>query len=697
MDKPWYGRSAGNAVACVWTVLLAAVVGLALATGAGNCQAQSRASLQLKGAQEIAPFRLTGIDGYVETRYLSDDNISSAAAGGAGSHTKQSNMIGEVFLMTHSYIYHPSLLLLDLGGGPTFDKGSYDGDGVTANSNRQMFNLSGRATILRDKPYTGAVFYDRRNGIQSMGPAQAMITQNTLYGANFLLLKPVTQIPLQMDLIRTENQGNGAGQIIEDRTDQIRLRLEASLGQLGSSRFNFEGTRQDSVSGSSGLPIQASSSTNDRLNLDTLLKFGAMNEYDLNNVVTYNTNRYHIGHNLPAELQDFGFGLDLRGQHSADLQTYGRYNFNTSKQGDQDMTMNSAGAGVSYHLTPDLSGNLGARGEDNKSSQINSTSYGLDGSAQYRQTLPLGQATASYSFAYNQHDQQAAALQASVIGEHVTLNGTTLTTLVKEQIIAGSVIVSNLTRTQSFVEGVDYVLFPLGLRLRIQRVIGGNILDGEEVLVDYSYATGGSYAASQRDNTVGLNWTLKSYLEAYLRYTDSAPHLISGTPTSPFNPAYSTFYGVRTDFPLSLLAQEFLLGGHAEHEDRREIVAPYQRADYEAYAQTDLPWFRRGNVRAGTRRTQVDYDLSPAQGVRLVAYDLRLGARTENGIDLSAEATHERDTGGPQTRERTFASAKARWRMRKLQATFDLTRVRETQGVTGRTRTYGQLVLRRDF
>lgn len=678
-------------------VAASVAVGLVLAPGAGDCWAQASAPLRLKRAQEIAPFRLTGIDGYMVARYLSDDSRSSGQAGGAGSRARQSNLSEELFLMTHSYIYHPSLLSLDLGGGPVIDKGSYNADGVTTNSKRQLYNLSARATVLRDKPYTGALFYDRSNQTQSMGPAQVMLTENTRYGANFSLLRPVTPIPMQVELTRSENQGRGAEQVIEDRIDQLRLKMDANVGKLGRSAFQYQGTRQDSRSGSSGLPIQASSSSNDGMNLDTRLKFGARNEYDLSNMVTLNTSRYSVGQGALVRLQDFGFGLDLRGRQSDDLQTYGRYNFNTSKQDVQETTANSASAGLSYRLTPELSGTLAARGDNTQTSQLSSTLYGIDGSAQYRRTLPLGEATAGYSFAYSQREQQATALQANVIGERVTLTGTTLVPLLQEQIAAGTVIVGNLTRTQIFVEGLDYVLSTLGLRLRIQRVLGGNILDGQEVLADYAYATGGTYATSQLDNTINLSWALKSYLGVFLRYADSARKLESGLPTSPLNPGRSILYGSRVELPLSLPWQEFVIGGRAEREDRREVISPYERASLEAYAQTELPFVRNGNIRIGRRQMQVDYEYNPAQGVKLAAYDLRLWSRVGYGIDLSAEASRERDTGTPVARERSSASVKAQWRKRKLLLTFDLTRVRDAQGAAERTRTYGQIILRRDF
>lgn len=670
---------------------------VALLPVAGVCWAQANAPLRLKTASEIAPFRLTGVEGYVQARYLTDDSGSTGPTGGAPSHARQSTLSEEVYLMTHSYIYHPSLLSLDLGGGPVLDKSSDGSDGAGTTARRQMFNLNGRATFLRDKPYTGALFYDRGSQTQSVGPAQQMLTENTRYGATFSLLSAVTPVPMQVDLTRSRSQGTGAGQVVDDRTDQLRLKMDTTLSKLGETTFQLVSTRQDSASGSAGLPIQAGSMASDRANLDTRLRFGASNEYDFSNAVALNRSNYTVGQGALSNLKDFSFGLDLRGRNSDALQTYGRYNFNASRQDEQSMTQNSVSAGLSYQFKPDLSGTLAARGESNRASQLSSTLYAVDGSVQYRQTLPLGQAMAGYSVAYSRRDQQATALETRMVGEHATLGGTGFAALGKPQIVAGTVRVSNLTRTQTFVEGSDYVLSPIGLELRIQRLISGNILDGQEVLIDYAYLSGGSYAASQFDNTLNLSWSFKNYLNLFARYLTSTPRLESGAPSSPLNAVTSTFYGARTDFPLSLGWQEFLLGGSAEREIRHETIAPYRRASLEAFAQTDLPLLRSGGIRMGSRRMQVDYDDSPLQGVNLAAVDLRLWARVGYGIDLSAEATRHRDTGTPELREGSVASLKAQWRQRKLLWTLDLTRVHDAQGAAERTRSYGQMLLRRDL
>lgn len=675
-------------------------IGLALLLGAGTCWAQASGPLRLRAAQEIAPFRFTGIEGYTQTRYLRDDSRSRGQPGKPESSATQSILTEEVFLMTHSYIYHPRLVALDIGGGPVLERGSAASDDIRSSNRRQIYNLTGRATILRDKPYNGALFYDRSNQTQSIGPAQVMLTESTRYGFDFALLKPVTPMPVQLNVTRLQTQGSGADQMLDDRINQVNLRIERDLGTLGRTAVQYRNASQESVSGNPGLPIQATHSTSQNLNLDTRLKFGANQQYDLVNIVTLNTQRYGGGAASLADLRDLRLSLDLRGRHSEDLRTFARYNLGASEQGDQTLTLNSAGAGLDYRVTPELSGALAARSDINTTSQLASNLYGIDGTATYRRALPLGQLTAGYSFAYTQRDQEAKAPQAKAIGELRTLTGTTPVPLARPQVIAGSVVVSNLTRSQTFIEGSDYVLSVIGLDTRIQRVIGGNILDGQDVLVDYAFDVGGTYAVSQLDQALNLNWGYKNYLNVYLSLADSSPQLRSGALTAPLNPGKSRLYGARADLPLKSrwdLLQDPRIGGRAEWENRREAISPYERATQEVFAQAALPLVHSGSVRLGTRRTQTEYDLNPDKGVNITAYDLRLWARVGYGVDFSVDAIRERDTGTPVLRERSFLTAKAQWRVRRFRVSFDLTRTRDAQGTTERTRKYGMLVVRRDF
>lgn len=661
---------------------IAGAVLFSLGAGGGNA------------AEEIAPFRLTGVEGSATTRFLRDE-IVTAQPGGAPSRQMQSDLRQEVFFMTHSYAYHPGFVSLDIGGGPILQRQSFTADSGDAQSQGALYNFTGRANFLRDKPYRGSVFYDHLNPTVSVSPGQVLTQQNTRYGFDFALLAPVTPVPLYIDATRSHFQGRGADRVIDDQVDRVGLRATRSFGALGSTQFQYQNTHQESMSGSPNIPIQSSAAASQGFSLDSRFQFGGARQYDLVNLLNYNTQSYALEQGAIPDRRDLRVLFDLRGRLSESLQTFGNYSYSASSQGEIVSALNAASAGLSYTIAKDLTTTLGVRGEDNQTNQFSAQLYGVDGSARYQHALAGGTAQASYGVRYDLHDQHAVASQTPVLGERITLTGTTYSALAHQHVTAGSVTLSNLTRTQTFIEGHDYTLTVVGLETRVQRLIGGNILDGQDVLVDYSYDVGGTYAYTQTDQTMNLGWNLRSYLNLYYRLYDSAPQLTSGAPTFQLNTIRSNLFGARTDLPLAK-SFELMVGGGWELEDRRETISPYRRIAEDAYVQTEEPLFSSGTLRFSTRRLRVDYENS-IQNINLTGYDFRYWSRHWFGLDVSADAGYEVDTGTPVERSRVTASLKAQWRYRKASLTFDLGHTRETQGALDRSRTLVQILARREF
>ena len=690
----------------VWVV--AALVGVTAFAGAGSGAAQSRGGIRTIETPDVAPFRMTGIEGYVLGRYWRDDTDTITSYGTSSAQTSDSrqlltNLSGDFFVMTHNYVYHPNLLLLDLGAGPVLYRQSYSADGNDTTSNRATYNLTARATLLRDKPYRGGLFYERTNDSYPVGPSQSLLTENTRYGFDAALLAPVTPVPINVNWTHQQTQGKGTEQVVDERVDNFNFRAERGWGGLGRTLFAYQGIQDDSKSGSVGLPIQATRSKTNRFDLDTDLHFGGGKEYDLINTVSLYTLDQTANQGAIVDTQQFRFDLNLLGRPSEALQTRARYQFDGQNQNaqsgpDQTTKINILDAGGTYTANPNLSGTFDTTATFTRSTPYSANQVGVSGSVNYRHALPLGDIGASYAFNYFRRDQNSTEPMAQVIGERVTLTGTTWATLRRPQIVLSTVVVSNVPRTQTYVEGRDYALQVIGLATQIQRLVGGSIVDGQEVLVDYDFDTGGTYVLDEFDNSLELRWSYQSYLSIYARYLDMAPHLISGTPTSPLNPVTSSIYGTRADVPFAFLTQQVTLGGFAEWEDRREVIAPYRRTTFNGYAETTLPLIARGGIRLGVQQQNTRYDYTPDQNVNEITYNLRVWARLRSGLDLSIDATRTRDTGSPQVaREYTNTMAKAVWRVRRFLLTAYLARTKESQGPTEQTHTRAQIDLRREF
>ena len=646
-------------------------------------------------AAEIESFKLTGVDGYVTLQYVQDQQTTDQPGKAPRSRQAQSGFRNEVFVMTHSYVYHPNLMTLDLGGGPILHSESFTGDTGEARARGALYNLTARATLLRDKPYTGSLFFSHLNPTVSVAPGQVLTQENTRYGFDFSLLAAASPVPVQAGFVRSHSRGRGTDRLVDDRSDQFNLGASRSYGALGSTQVQYQTSHQASQSGSQNLPIQSSTADNQSVNVDTRLQLGDKRQYDLANLVSFNRQGYALGAGALPELKDGRFMLDLRARHSNKLHSHGSYNYGHSSQGDLDSVTQAASAGLNYWPMTGLETSFGARGDNNRTRQFSARSHSVDGSFRYEQPLPIGVGQVSYGVRYDSRAQQAQSSQTGVLGERITLSGIAHISLAHSHVIAGTPVVSNAGRTQIFVAGVDYLLTVVGNETRVQRLIGGSILDGEQVLVDYAYDVGGTYAYHQLDQTLSLNWNLSRYANGYFRYFTSAPRLASGSPSFPLNDVRSSTYGLRADLPFNP-GLPITIGGGIEFENRHETVSPYQRMANDLYIQTDEPLFGLGNVRASLRRSRIDYTIA-AQNSDVRGYDLRYWSRHWFGIDLSAALSAERDDAGLIPRHRSDGSIGVQWQERRFTLSSSLIRTREIQAGVERNRTTFQFLAKRDF
>ena len=82
--------------------------------------------------QEVAPYRMTGVEGNITLRYLGDEQTSSGN-GVVQPHEKRATFQEELNIFTHGYVYHPNFLKVDVGGGPMQVQNRLD---TNAGSNR---------------------------------------------------------------------------------------------------------------------------------------------------------------------------------------------------------------------------------------------------------------------------------------------------------------------------------------------------------------------------------------------------------------------------------------------------------------------------------------------------------------------------------------------------------------------------------
>ncbi len=636
-------------------------------------------------AQELGGFHVTEVRGKAELRYLYNE-ILTRQGGATTLYEARPTWEEEVWTLTRSYVYHPNLVDLDLGGGVVLVQNRFESLDEERRSDDTLLNLLARARILRKKPYPLTLFYERENPSIYPGLVERFQQTNSRYGLDLSLRPPVSPLVVEVDATRETQEGAGPSLIVDESIDRANMRAYYRTGSGDHVQAVVQWSRQHSASGSPDLPITPARDRATAVTLDSAHTLGSTDRFRLTNYIS------RIDHEGTYPRRETRFTPFLRWTHTERLKTIYRYSYLDASQEDIDTTNQSGQAELFYSPGPDTQFTADLHADDNDTTNLRSSTRGANASYSHKRYLPFGTWQMSAALRSDATDRVSGSDTAQVIGEVLVLEGTTPVPLAHEFVVPGSVVIQNATRTQTYVEGVDYRLIVVGATTSVQRLVTGSILDGEQVLADYAYQTGGTFGFASREWRFSTTLTVIEHVDLYLRYRDRTLDLTSGVSSLPLNSLRNTTYGLRFDLPLQ---GGMALGGDASHERQDEVIAPYQGTRYSAYLQ--LPLARLyGSLRLGYGRIRVDV-FGSAEDTDLTRQSVVLQSRPWPRVLLNLEYSDEVDTGGTLDRTLQTAIFRARWRYRRLVLSAEADRLVEEQGDTARERLLYRITLRRDF
>ena len=604
----------------------------------------------------------------------------------------------EFALKTRGYVYHPNMLSMKIGGSVLYDQSKFetlDGDSST---DSQRTNVFAFLDFLEKKPYPLTLYFDQQNPSVSTGLNGRFIQENTRYGFDFSLLEPFSPIQITVGAFQLTSQGEGLDQVVDDIQKQSNIRLYHAYGIGNFAQLSHQVNDFESRSGSLGLPIESRSFITESSVFNSRNVFGENNKFKLTNNITYSTQD-----ELP-DRKDLRFNPNLTWQHSEYVNSFYRYDFSETNEEVQDAKNHKLAVGAAK-TGKDFSASFDVHATDNETTsettRLEFQNYGGNFSISYLKPVSAGDLRLSYAGAYDQNNQETDTNNAllKVFDEEHVLTGTTAQTLVRDFIDVGTITVTNITRTQTFVLGLDYNLIIIGSTVQIQRRAGGNIIDGQTVLVNYDYATGGTFNYDTISQNLNLNLSFARYYNLYVRYFNKNQQLQEGDPTITLNSVSRSTVGIRADRPLQ---NGITLGGEFVYEDNNEDnndintedTSSYIKQNYDAFIELPLP--RLTDVRFSARRVLVDNENS-LEDVDLNSYILRINAQPWLRTRLSFESSYENDTGSAIDRLLRSHRLQADWRVRQLSVSFLAHYSVEELADTERERWTVKFVARREF
>jgi hypothetical protein len=603
--------------------------------------------------QDIKTFGLLDVSGHFRVGYLFDDREYGSSVEGRTTWEE------EFFLLSESFIYHPGFLNMDIGGGPIFVQQEFSSGLDEASNKDTLFNFLARLNFLELKNYPFSLHYERSHPSVTTSLAGRFLTQNDTYGIRgrvFDILGGSTALDFEAGS-RT-SQGSALGSVVDEGADSVSLRILTSYRTYDRLELKYDRIDTESASGSPGLPIFRSDISHEISEINSRNLFGMDDRFEIFQILRRIQQVTEAANT--TTLDNRQYQANMRWKHTDKMRSFFRIRTYDTQHTFSESELQNVELGFVRQAGKNLFFDSTIEYESAEQTGFSRDLSTLRGSFTHTRDVGFGNLGLSGSLRGTRTDQDSSAASILVFDETHVLNGTTPVDLANEFVIIGSVIVRNAAGTQLFIEGLDYRLLVIGSVTSVQRLINGNITDGETVSVDYSYETSGTAEFDTLGSGVALNIGLFNTVNAYLRYEAQDTSLRSGEFTNPVNDRNGIELGVS-------ISNQFLDGwsmsGQYRHRDQDEDISPFVSDALDVSLMTSL----RGtwNVTLAGGLSMIDFENS-AEDVDQISYRLGLSGRLFRRVQFQYDAAYLSDTGGTLSRKQLQHRLNLQWGYRQV-------------------------------
>ncbi|MES9971002.1 MAG: hypothetical protein ABW092_13290 [Candidatus Thiodiazotropha sp.] len=639
---------------------------------------------------ELGMFRIYNIDGALEFGHSVQD-VEVTRVDGFPSSQQRTISSQELELESKGYIYHPNLVDMEMGVGVRFQNNEFEVDTGSNETEETLYSFFGNFNLLRHKPYPVYLHYSQRNPTVSVDLADSLTVEHRDYGAIFSLEKPLVAYPMKLRINHSDSSGKSRGTLIDSEIDNLQFNLYVDPSDRFTGSLGLFQSRKKSGSGSLELPIQNTMSEEFGLNASSSYLFGKEYAHRFDNNLYYTS--VESGHLDTRE--DIHFTSYLELGHSKDFNTFYRYDINSTKYSETNIKTSNESLSANFlaNLNEEITLSGGIDTSDEKNEGFDRNIHGVNSSIRYTTDLSDHFAfNTTYSFSYKFNKQDSDVFQINRIGESHILDGLSAVSLQNEFVVPGSVTVSNASRSQIYIEGIDYRLTVVGVETRIERLITGNIPDGETVLVDYGFESGGSFDYSYLRQKIGFGLRYDDTYNFSLTFTKNEETLEAGRPLRPLYTREKALASVDARYRLSTSSN---LSWGIELEKESGDFRPYMREQADINFVVALPLFssfldlRSIYENIDNEFSEEDVDLRHHAARLFTRYGYRSTSRLELAI--------EEDTGGTIHRDTTRVTLEYLWRWRLLSFAVEGRYRHDEQGGVSRKDSSVYLTLTREF
>jgi hypothetical protein len=596
------------------------------------------------GAQQIEVLKLTDVRGFVELGVESRRELRERD--GQDTFDRDDIDLREILnVSTSGYVYHPRFLTFSAGA--LLDLIQVSNRGEVTSDDREQLGGHWNLNFLKEHPWGLTLLGDVRE-LEIERPFQSSLdVTSRVMGAAF----HYRQGPLPF-VFSYKNRDRSGGEDIDESGDEWAIRADYDLSEDSYGRLEYVTTDED---------IRGQDIDRQVFFANNRSFFGPARSKRLNTSFrSYRQSDASGDTDLTTAIGLFDW------RHSPTFSTSYGIDFQRTEREVSDTDNLNLFASARHRLFESLTSELEAYG------RFQDASFGderrMGGALREEYTKELADwgrlrlmLTPHAEIVQNRPEGQFGFQN----DEAVVLTGVLPVRLGETNIDVSTIVVTDASRSITYVEDLDYMVLQRGGVVELRRLITGDIADGETVLVDYQFALEGDNDIRDSGIDAAVSITFIEVSTFYWQRWQSEKKVLSGEIDGRLDTVDRQTWGHRLAFPW--------LTTRIEWERDRSEFAPYDAFSLSATLSTPVGWPARGQI-LGSRR-ELDYSDTDEDIVFTTvaaALSLRLTPRTL--LDLEGDYVREewsgRDVQGLNDLDGYGLRLAVTWQLRRFQLTL---------------------------
>ncbi len=529
-----------------------------LLISAGQCYSQS-GSNKMKGWGLMSYSGNVGVGGFYRKQMRTLSNIVD--------RSEFPFLMGRFSLYTQSFVGHPNLLLLYVGG--EFNPGTSKQNYTVSPDRSEALTLSKlnlRAILFNGKPMNLMARFDIGQNLINREYVTSLKTNTRQWGMKYqyknkILPIDVSYFDRNMDQLELET-----GRTYRDRQTDLRATAKRSFTKLGDTNelryTHYTYFRQDHN-------FNQTDNNYDKWSLYNTYFFDPLKKYMFRSYINTLNQSGILTQNRLQVFETVNFRLPYNFRFN------GNYTYLNNKQEVQDFRQNRFDVGLEHQLFSSLRTGVFYEYYKTVHTAFDDVSTRAGISINYLKKIPAN-GTINLVYNYSRQNQNVKSNPDSIINvtneEHV-LADDQIVLLKRPYVNLATVIVKDINGSIIYQENFDYLLIERNEYVEIDRIPGGQIPNNAVILADYEAAQIGSYSFNANFHSLTVRLTLfERLLEVYYTYANQdyvnveSPNLVS------LNYFTRNILGLRVQY-------KFINAG-VERDVYESTIVPYRKMRY---------------------------------------------------------------------------------------------------------------------